>query len=110
MTTTALPDDRDPGRLSAALRLVLRRYGAQVLRQRSMAVPALILPGIADALVVYAPPLVIARLLGAFARDEGLSARDLLPYIATFAGLWLAGEVVWRVTVALMSRTEVRAM
>jgi len=89
---------------------VLRRYFAQVTRRPWLAVPALLLPGFGDALIFYAPPLVVARLLGAFARDEQLSARELTPYVLTFAGLWLAGEVIWRIALLLMSRTEIRAM
>jgi ATP-binding cassette subfamily B protein len=102
--------DRDPGRLAAALRLVLRRYAAQIRRRPAIAIPALLLPGVADALIFYAPPLVVARLLGAFARDERLSAGELLPYLLTFAAVWLAGEAVWRIALLLMTRTEIRGM
>src|SRR5688500_17755788 len=102
--------DRDPRRLTAALRLVLRRYAAQIRRRPALAIPALLLPGLADALIFYAPPLVVARLLGSFARDERLSAGELAPYILTFAGVWLAGEAIWRVALLLMSRAEIRGM
>jgi hypothetical protein len=54
--------DRDSQRLSQALRLVLRRYLAQVTRRPWLAVPALLLPGFGDALIFYAPPLVVAPL------------------------------------------------
>ena len=101
---------RDPMRLGAALRLVLRRYGRQIRRRPAIAVPALILPGVADALIFYAPPLVVAKLLGAFARDERLTAGELMPYIMAFAGVWLAGEVVWRLAILLMTRMEIRGM
>jgi ATP-binding cassette subfamily B protein len=97
-------------RLNAALRLVVRRYAAQVRRRPRLAIPALILPGIADALIFYAPPVVVARLLGAFARNEPLAASDLAPYLAALAGLWLAGEATWRLALFLMIRTEIRAM
>ncbi len=102
--------DRDPGRLSAALRLVLRRYVRQVRLRPALAIPALVLPGIGDVLVFYTPPLVIARLLGQFAREEQLSAAELTPYVLTFAGLWLMGEIVWRVAFVLISRAEVRGI
>ncbi len=102
--------DRDPRRLGAALRLVVRRYIAQIRRRPAIAVPALLLPGIGDILILYAPPLVVARLLGKFARDEQLSARELTPYVLAFAGLWLAGEVVWRTAGFLMARAEIRGM
>jgi ATP-binding cassette, subfamily B, bacterial len=102
--------ERDPERLSEALRLVVRRYARQVRRRPAIAVPALLLPGIGDVLVFYAPPLVIAKLLGAFARNERLSAAQLTPYVLTFAGLWLTGEVIWRIAVVLMARAEIRGM
>ena len=101
---------RDPKRLSDALWLTVRRYAAQVRARPGLAVPALILPGIANALIVYVPPLVIARLLAAFARDEPLSAREVAPYILAFAGVWLLGEGIWRVALLLVSRVEIRAM
>jgi ATP-binding cassette, subfamily B, bacterial len=107
---TASTTERDSRRLHDALRLVMRRYAAQVRRRPAIAIPALILPGIAEALIFYAPPLVVARLLGAFAREEQLAARDLAPYLAAMAGLWLAGEAVWRVALYLMIRTEIRGM
>jgi ATP-binding cassette, subfamily B, bacterial len=102
--------DRDARRLNTALWLVVRRYAAQVRRRPGIAVPGLILPGIADALIFYAPPLVVARLLGAFARGEDLSAAALAPYLLGMAGLWLAGELVWRAALFFMIRTEIRSM
>jgi ATP-binding cassette subfamily B protein len=101
---------RDPQRLTAALRLTLRRYAAQVRARPGLAIPALVLPGVANALIVYVPPLVVARLLGAFAGSEPLSAREVAPYILAFAGVWLAGEGIWRIALLLITRLEVRAM
>jgi ATP-binding cassette subfamily B protein len=101
---------RDPLRFSAALRLVIKRYFAQVRRRPMVALPALILPGIGDVLVFYTPPLVIARLLNAFARDENLSARELLPFVLVFAGVWMAGETLWRISAPFIARAEIRSM
>ena len=102
--------DRDSRRLNAALALVLRRYGRQIARRPSIAVPALVLPGIGDVLIFYAPPLVVARLLGAVARDEALTPGFFMPYVLTFTALWFAGEVVWRVAEALIARAEIRGI
>ena len=33
-----------------------------------------------------------------------------MPYVLTFAGLWLAGQVIWRIAVALIIRVEIRGM
>jgi ATP-binding cassette subfamily B protein len=108
--TNPIDADRDPGRLSAALRLVLQRYLRQVRRRPLLSIPALVLPGIGDVLVLYAPPLVVARLLRHFAQNEPLSAGELAPYVLTFAGLWLAGEIIWRSAMVLVARAEIRGM
>ena len=108
--TATLDPERDSTRLGQALRLVVRRYGAQIRRRPGLALPALLLPAVGDILIYYAPPLVVARILGAFARDEPLSAADLTPYVLTFAGLWLAGQAAWRASIAMMIRAELRGM
>ena len=108
--TTTTETDRDPRRLTAALRLVLRRYGAQVRRQPAFAIGALLLPAVGDVLTLYAPPLVVAKLLGGFARNEQFTVADLTPYVLTFAALWLTGQVIWRIAVALIARVEIRGM
>jgi ATP-binding cassette subfamily B protein len=102
--------DRDSRRLSQALRLVLRRYARQIRRRPWISVPALLLPGIGDVLVFYAPPLVVAELLGAFARNDALTMGQLVPYVLTFTALWFAGEVVWRGAEALIARSEIRGI
>ncbi len=76
----------------------------------ALAIPALVMPGLGDVLVFYAPPLVIARLLRHFAADEPLTAAALVPYVLTFAGLWLTGEIIWRAAVVLLARAEIRGM
>ena len=106
----AIEDNRDPHRASAALRLVLKRYFAQIRRHPYVAIPALLLHGIGDVLVFYTPPLVIARLLGRFSREGRLPMQEMIPYILTFAALWLAGEVVWRLAAPCIARAEIRGI
>jgi ATP-binding cassette subfamily B protein len=101
---------RDRSRLIASLRLVLTRYALQVRRQPWLAAGSLLLPAMADVLTFYAPPLVIANLLGRFARNETLSTGQIVPYVLTFAALWAGGQVCWRVAVALVIRLEVRGL
>jgi ATP-binding cassette subfamily B protein len=105
-----MEEKQNPERFSAALRLVLRRYAAQIRKRPAVAIPALLLPGIGDVIVFYTPPLVVARLLNAFANQEQLSARELWPYVAAFAGLWLAGEAVWRIAAPFIARAEIRGI
>jgi ATP-binding cassette subfamily B protein len=101
---------RDSSRVSAALRFVLRRYWAQLRLRPALAIGAIILPALGDVLTLYAPPLLIAKLLGAFARNEKFTAAQLTPYILEFAGLWLAGQICWRIAVALIARVEIRSI
>jgi len=105
MTTAA--DRRDSKRLNQAVWLVLRRYGRQITRRPWISVSALVLPGIGDVLVFYAPPLVVAQLLGTVARDDALTIGMFAPYVLTFTALWFAGEVVWRGAEALIARAEI---
>src|SRR5262245_34811338 len=109
MSTVVDDELSDSTRLRQALRLVLSRYAAQIRRRPWLAVPALLLPALGDVLNGYAPPLVVAQILGAFARDETLSPATLAPYVLTFAGLWVAGLAVWRLATAAIIRIEVRA-
>jgi ATP-binding cassette, subfamily B, bacterial len=102
--------NRDPQRLSAALWLVVRRYCAQIRRRPSVAIPALVLPGLGNILIFYAPTLIIAVVLGKFASIARPSLRELMPYVLAFGGVWLAGEAFWRLTGFLMARAEVRGM
>jgi ATP-binding cassette subfamily B protein len=108
--TPIRPAGRNSKRLSASLWLVVRRYAVQIRRRPALALPALLLPGVGNVLVFYAPPLVIAKLLAAFARDEPLSTAQLAPYVLSFAALWMAGEVLWRVAACFIARTEIRSM
>jgi ATP-binding cassette subfamily B protein len=103
-------ENRDPQRLTAALRLVVRRYCSQIRRRPAIAVPALLLPGVGNILIFYAPPLIIARVLGEFAGGARPSLRELMPYVLAFTGVWLAGEAIWRVVGYLIARTEVRGL
>ena len=108
--TTNTDTERDNRRLTAAIRLVIRQYWGQVRRRRAAALGALVLPALADILTYYAPPLVVARLLGNIARGEHLTPAEFAPYVATFVALWLSGQIAWRVAVVLIARVEIRGI
>src|SRR5262245_19635578 len=80
-------ENRDPERLSAALRIVVRRYCSQIRRHPALAIPALLLPGIGQILIFYTPPLIIASVLGKFASNARPSLRELIPYVVAFTGV-----------------------
>ena len=93
--TETLELTRDPHRLGASLAFVLRRYAAQLRRMPILAGAALLLPALGEVLSSYGPPLLIARLLGAFARNQRFTAAALVPYVLAFAAMWLAGQAVF---------------
>jgi ATP-binding cassette subfamily B protein len=107
---TSSVDERDEGRLTAALRLVIRQYAAQLRRWPVAALGALLLPAVADVLTFYAPPLVVARLLRDITRDHPFTSDAMVPYLTAFALLWLGGQIAWRIAIALISRVEIRGM
>src|SRR5689334_20729240 len=103
-------EKQDTQRFTAALMLVLKRYAAQVRRRPAMAIAALLLPAVGDLLIFYVPPLIVARLLSEFARQKQLFAADFVPYVLAFAGIWLAGEIVWRLAAPAIARAEIRGI
>ncbi len=108
--TTKNDTRQDDRRLSAALRLVLRRYYVQLRGQRAAALGAVLLPALAEVLTFYAPPLVVARLLGTIAQGEPITAARFAPFVAAFATLWLCGQIAWRIAIVLIARVEIRGM
>lgn len=97
-------------RLGASLRFVIGRYYAQLRRMPVMAAAALVLPAMGEVLATYGPPLLIAKMLGAFARGQRFTAGGLAPYVLAFAVMWLAGQALWRVAMGILNRVESRCM
>ncbi|QQS46566.1 MAG: ABC transporter ATP-binding protein [Acidobacteriota bacterium] len=103
-------ENRDPRRLTEALRLVVRRYLSQIRRRPTVSILALVLPGLGNIFVFYVPPLIIARVLGEFASGASPRLREFIPYVLVLGGAWLAGEVIWRVASFLLARAEIRGL
>ena len=75
-----------------------------------MTVVSLLLPAVGDVLTLYAPPLLIAELLADFARGARLTGNDLAPYVLALGGLWVGGQIAWRIGVAIIARIEIRGI
>jgi ATP-binding cassette subfamily B protein len=105
-------EDDAADRRSAAMRLAVRSYFGQVRAAWPMSAAAFVLPGLGNILTVYLPPLVVARVLTAFAGRDGHAptVRGFVPYLAVFAAAWLAGEVLWRIGIHFVIRTESRGI
>jgi ATP-binding cassette, subfamily B, bacterial len=90
--------------------LALRHYLRQIWLERRVALPALLLPAVGNIFVFYAPPLVIAKLLGSISGGVKPTWPALVPYIAAFGGLWLLGELLWRLGIHFLNRLDARGI
>ncbi len=97
-----------PHRQRAVL-LVLRYYGGQMARLRRFAVPGMLLPALGSTGISYISPLIVAALIGRFARGT-ITVGEAVPYVLAFAGTQLASEVLWRAGLHCMNRLDGRAI
>lgn len=100
----------EKSRNSQAIRLAIKHYWAQIKTDWTVSVPALILPGIGNILVFLVPPLIVARIITAFNHASHPSFAQLLPYVLGFAGVWIAGELTWRIGMLALTNTEVKGI
>jgi ATP-binding cassette subfamily B protein len=90
--------------------LALRRYLEELKRQWKIALPALTFPAMGNVCLFYLAPLFVAALVGRLAEGGGNSVGDLLPYVLGFAAVLLAGEVLWRIGIHFLNRTDARGI
>ncbi len=94
------------------MRLAVAAYTGQLRTDKRIAIPALVLPAVGNVLTVYLPPLVIAKVLHAYANADGatIGVGDLAPYLVWFGLAWLGGEIFWRIGIHFLSRVDIRGM
>ncbi|MGE3289692.1 MAG: ABC transporter ATP-binding protein [Pseudonocardia sp.] len=97
---------RARSRRTGALRLAVRFYLRELRRRPLLAAGALLLPALGNIALRYVPPLVVAALVGRAATGEPLTAALVLRHVVVFAGAFLAGEVLWRIGIHLLNRTD----
>ncbi len=93
-----------------AVLLALRRYLAEMRRQWRVALPALTLPALGNICLFYLAPLFVAALVGRLTEGGEAPAGELLPYVLGFGGTLLAGEVLWRIGLHFLNRTDARGI
>jgi ATP-binding cassette, subfamily B, bacterial len=94
------------------MRLAVRAYTGQLRTDVRIAIPALLMPALGNVLTVYLPPLIVARILQAYAGEDaaGITPSDLTGYLVWFGLAWLSGEVCWRIGIHFLSRVDIRGM
>ncbi|MFG3515119.1 ABC transporter ATP-binding protein [Streptomyces bobili] len=93
-----------PGKGSVLL--ALRYYGRELARLRWLTLPAMLLPALGNIGINYLAPLVVAKLVGRLASDQGLGVGPALPYVLGFAGVLLVAEALWRVGLHCLNRLD----
>ncbi|MET7327125.1 ABC transporter ATP-binding protein [Nonomuraea sp. NPDC005650] len=94
----------------SAVLLALRYYSGEVIRQWRVAVPAMTMPAMGNICLFYLAPLAVAGLVGHLAGGGDGSVSALLPYVLGFGGMLLAGEVLWRIGLHFLNRTDARGI
>ncbi|MFI7027075.1 ABC transporter ATP-binding protein [Microbispora rosea] len=94
----------------SAVLLVLRYYCGELRRQWPVAVPALTLPALGNICLFYLAPLAVAGLVGHLSGGGDGTVGALLPYVLGFGAMLLTGEVLWRVGLHFLNRTDARGI
>jgi ATP-binding cassette subfamily B protein len=90
--------------------LALRYYWQEITRRKLVAIPGLLGPAVGNICMLYLAPLVVAKLAGDLANGAKPDLAILLPAVLCFAGLMLASEVMWRIGIHCLNRTDGRGM
>jgi ATP-binding cassette subfamily B protein len=67
------------------------------------------MPAIGTVCVFFIPPLLVARIVDAFAADETIGLMNVGGFVLMFAGIWMLGEVMWRIGLHYLIKLEARA-
>ena len=107
MTTAATFERIEAADRPAALRLAVRLYFGEMARHKRVAIPALLLPAVGNIALLYVPPLVVARLADTLVRSpHGSAFSRLIGYIGIFAVSMAVGELLWRIGMHCINRTD----
>jgi ATP-binding cassette subfamily B protein len=90
--------------------LALRQYLEEMKRQWMVSLPALTLPALGNICLYYLSPLFVAALVGRLANGGTGTVGELLPYVLGFGGVMLIGEVLWRIGLHFLNRTDARGI
>jgi ATP-binding cassette, subfamily B, bacterial len=89
-----------------AVLLALRYYWRELVSRKAIAVPALFFPAIGNICINYVTPLVVAGLAGRLVDGMPVEFATVAPWIFGFAAVLLAAEVLWRIGIHCLNRTD----
>lgn len=80
-----------------AIRQVIKDYWQQYKNNPWETFIGFCLPAIGSVLVFFVPPLLVAKIINIVATHGDVSIRTVGLYIGLLGGLWLLGEIFWRI-------------
>ncbi len=93
-----------------AIRQVLSDYWQQYKTYPRDAAVSFVMPTLGTILTTFIPPLIIAEIVNMYAEHDVVSLAMVRSYIILFGGLWLLGEVFWRIGLHYIIRLEANGM
>jgi len=93
-----------------AVSRVLRAYWQMYKSRPGYSLVGLFLPAIGTILGFFVPPLIVADLINTFAREGEIALKTAGLSVGLFAGLWLAGEICWRIGTHFVIKVEAESV
>ena len=89
---------------------VLKDYGRQYRATPWRTGVGFLLPAIANILIFFVPPLIVAKIINLFVEQGSISLSAVVPLIVLLGGLWLLAQVFWRIGMHLIIGVEARGL
>lgn len=94
---------------SGAIKRAIALYIAQYKKHKLAAFCGIVLPAIGTICIMYTPPLIVSKIVDLYVATGAVSTQMYI-YVALFGGLWLLGEVLWRIGHHFLIRIETLGM
>ncbi len=88
---------------------VLRDYWQQYKNNSLDTAIGFLLPAVGTILVFFVPPLIVAEIVNLVAENR-VTTQGVIYYVTLLGGLWMLGEVFWRVGIHFLIKLETKGM
>ena len=93
-----------------AVNQILSDYWQQYKNSPWQSAIAFFFPAMGSILVLFVPPLILGRLIDIFSTQSKISFHSVSGYIVLLGGLWLLGEVCWRIGMHFLINIETKGV
>ena len=93
-----------------AMRAAFAAYSNEIKAHGIFSAFSLLLPGTGTILTTYTPPLIIAAMITKFHGQVPADLSAITPFLFAFAGVWIFGEILWRIAFLSMDLTDSRGI